>query len=479
MEDPSLFRMDWEVLAGVLAAIVVLSFFIRSCTNCTASRLNSVVNAHRFLIQRRIMRGFNRLGLIAITSLSIWLSTSSLATAQTMRAHFIDVGQGAATLVEFPCAAILIDTGGEANGDFDSTDSLMDYLESFFARRSDLKKTLHSLILTHPHIDHTRGVKNVLQKYRILNAVTNGQETGSGKSGQKALHMTVANGEASANPADNVGFEAVWLKGIPKGKGLTNNVIDPVNCGTVDPKITALWGSISDNPGWNASKFGNLNNHSVVIRIDFGKASMLVSGDLEDAAISSLITHYQNTKLLDVDVYQVGHHGSHNATTDQFLRALTPEIAVISMGPRDRETSWTAWAYGHPRKVIVDLLHKHVSKMRPSATVHVATAAKTFTPIALTRAIYGTGWDGTVALEADINGTWRVIAASPQPVLLNLNTAPAEELSTLPMIGHGRASAIVRYRNENGPFNAVDDLRKVQGIGAGTINAIRNLVRTN
>src|SRR5438552_4155815 len=54
----------------------------------------------------------------------------------TMRAHFIDVGQGAATLLEFPCAAVLIDTGGEANGEFDSTDSLLDYLDDFFARRA-------------------------------------------------------------------------------------------------------------------------------------------------------------------------------------------------------------------------------------------------------------------------------------------------------------------------------------------------------
>jgi len=82
----------------------------------------------------------------------------------TMRVHFIDVGQGAATLVEFPCAAVLIDTGGEANGEFDSTDSLLDYLDDFFSRRVDLKETFHALILTHPHIDHTRGVSAILGK---------------------------------------------------------------------------------------------------------------------------------------------------------------------------------------------------------------------------------------------------------------------------------------------------------------------------
>jgi len=127
----------------------------------------------------------------------------------TMRVHFMDVGQGAATLVEFPCANVLIDTGGESNGDFDSTVALMDYLDTFFSGRPD--KTLASLILTHPHIDHTRGVSAVLEKYKVRNAVTNGQETGSGKFGQIALHKKPSYGAlaltpAGLTPAEHVSF---------------------------------------------------------------------------------------------------------------------------------------------------------------------------------------------------------------------------------------------------------------------------------
>jgi beta-lactamase superfamily II metal-dependent hydrolase len=87
------------------------------------------------------MKRLTRLGLLPLASCALWLGLSSAVIAQTMRAHFIDVGQGAATLVEFPCAAILIDTGGEKNGEFDSTEALMDYLETFFARRADLSQT--------------------------------------------------------------------------------------------------------------------------------------------------------------------------------------------------------------------------------------------------------------------------------------------------------------------------------------------------
>ena len=56
-----------------------------------------------------------------------------------MRVHLIDIGQGAATLVEFSCGAILIDTGGESHRRYDSTESLMTYLKAFFKTRPDLK----------------------------------------------------------------------------------------------------------------------------------------------------------------------------------------------------------------------------------------------------------------------------------------------------------------------------------------------------
>src|SRR5262245_13896402 len=83
---------------------------------------------------------------IALSLTFIWSGS-----AQEMRVHFIDVGQGASTLVEFPCAAILIDSGGETNSEYNGDDALTKYLDGFFARRTDLKKTLHSLILSHPH----------------------------------------------------------------------------------------------------------------------------------------------------------------------------------------------------------------------------------------------------------------------------------------------------------------------------------------
>lgn len=407
------------------------------------------------------------------------LLAANAFAAETMRVHFIDVGQGAATLVEFPCAAMMIDTGGEKNSEFDSNKELLNYLDEFFESRPDLKKTFHSLVLTHPHMDHTRGVKAVLAKYRILNTLTNGMETGSGRYGQIALHDKVEASEETTEEDDDIKHQSIWVKSIERGKGLTNEVIDPIQCGSIDPKITALWGRLEKAPTWSTKAFNNANNHSVTVRIDFGQSSLLVAGDIQEEGIAELLAHYKGSSMLDVDVVQVSHHGSHNATTLPLMKATTPKIAVIGMGSSSRHFEHSAWGYGHPRNVAFNLLVANVSGARPSIGVPVATGQYKFQSVTLKKAVYGTGWDGTIVLAADTKGNWRIDDRDPSPGTVNLNTASIEQLVRLPMIGHARAEKIVAWRMEHGPFNSVDDLAKISGIKSGTVNALKNLVRTD
>ena len=92
-----------------------------------------------------------------------------------MRAHLIDVGQGAATLFEFSCGAVLVDTGGEANGYFDSSNALVAYLADFFDRRRDLNRTIDLLVITHPHRDHALNARLVAESFTVRNVVTDGR----------------------------------------------------------------------------------------------------------------------------------------------------------------------------------------------------------------------------------------------------------------------------------------------------------------
>jgi competence protein ComEC len=148
--------------------------------------------------------------------------------------------------------------------------------------------------------------------------------------------------------------------------------------------------------------------------VDYGEASFLFTGDLEEHGIERLIERAPQDAL-DADVYAVGHHGSYNGTTQGLLDRATPEIAVISMGPHDVQAQWTAWAYGHPRRTLVELLDRSVTRRRPApADVMVADAVRSFSAYRMRDAIYATGWDGDVVISSGPEGRLD-IATSRRP----------------------------------------------------------------
>jgi len=331
-------------------------------------------------------------------------------TGDSMTFHFIDVGQGTAILLEFPCGAVLVDTGGEENDQFDSRKVLLDYLDAFFARREDLERTLDLLVITHPHIDHDRWVMDVLGKYSVSNIVDNGRERDDmGGRPQIAMHKWMK------ELGYGVGYRAVHEVDVQPPDGLTGPVIDPItacDASPIDPEIRALWGQETEH----LESYGdNPNNHSVALRVDFGKSSALLVADMEVQAQARMAKKFEsNPAILDVDIYQVGHHGSKNATVAHMMKSMTPEIAVIPVGPYDRIADWSARRYGHPHQKAINLLTDPeigVSGNRAQpieAWVGVRGAWKDrpeeFEKRTITKAIYATGWDGTVRVFAAASG---------------------------------------------------------------------------
>ncbi len=331
---------------------------------------------------------------------------SAARADETMRVHLVNVGQGAATLVELPCGALLIDTGGERNDAFDSERALGDYLERFFARRGDLARKIDLLVLTHPHVDHTRNAQLVAERYAVRGVVTDGRTAGSGVKQQAWLEEWAA---AHAR------LEKIAAERIPSG-GASDDLVDPLRCGAVDPGIKVLWGGVAEKPdGWSEKDFKNENNHSVLVRVDFGRASLLVSGDLEEAGIAAVLAKHRQSGALDVDVWEVSHHGSYNGTTSEWLAALTPHVALISVGPATREAEWTAWAFGHPRKPAIERLRAALDRPRPAARVQIGIGVKTFETATIDKAIYATGWDGDVVVTANAAGDFTVAAGGVAP----------------------------------------------------------------
>jgi competence protein ComEC len=357
---------------------------------------------------------------------ALWAATPGPNQPDWMAAHFIDVGQGEAVLLEFSCGAALVDTGGEVDNHMDGNAKLMAYLQAFFARRGDLNNTLDVVFLTHAHADHTTGAgtpphvgghamtqglipASGAPTYAIRNVVTNAETQGSGWRTQKQL-IDWANAQGVPN-------QQISVDDIPP-TGLTNAVVAPIHCQSATPDIHVLWGSSHHGAGWES----NANNQSVVVRVDFGRSSFLLPGDLEDTAHPAFLAKYAiHPELLKVDVYTAPHHGSHNGTTPALVAATQPAIAVINSGdPSMPWNGFTAHDFAHPNKQAIDILQKPgtgLSEMRDPKVEPIGITGKnpkTHAPSVIgtariDHAIYDTAWDGDIVIEASTSGEHKVV----------------------------------------------------------------------
>jgi competence protein ComEC len=188
------------------------------------------------------------------------------------------------------------------------------------------------------------------------------------------------------------------LAALAKGEDLTAPDIDPVACPGCDPRIGLLKGRMSST--------GNENDQSIVVRVDFGKASALFTGDCETTGLKALLKRYGGTSRLDTDLYHVGHHGAANATTPALVEAVTPRVAVISVGLPHPGDGSSGWDYGHPRKTVVRDLAKAIKgKRTPAIGVKVATGQREFGSARITKRIYATAWDGNVVVTMGSAGS--------------------------------------------------------------------------
>jgi competence protein ComEC len=348
--------------------------------------------------------------LLLVTFLLLLAGTARAQKTEGMAAHFINVGQAESILLEFKTAAVLIDAGGEDTGNRRDLNRLVGYLDRFFDDRPHLKRTLHSVIISHPHIDHTRNIMALFykkNKFKVLNLVDGGHRGDS-------IGLGPLNRARAAVKAKNILYNVIEDKEIGQ-QGYTTPHLGKLLTSGSEVDVRFLAGSRGCE---------NENNDSLVVRVEYKEAAFLFVGDAEThnddictAEVAELVDFYQGTGLLDVDLYKVGHHCSHNGTSDALMRAMTPEISVISAGDLKTRTpgDFHAFNFGHPREEAFLRLLEFTTGKRPQKNVYAMNAAGVPPPKSkkppgkpifrdITEAVFCTCWDGNVVVSTDAAG---------------------------------------------------------------------------
>lgn len=221
---------------------------------------------------------------------------SSLQNPPTLQASFLDVGQGDCTLLRTSDGDILIDCGPEA-----AQESLCRKLKTLGVKRIAL------LILTHPDEDHIGGADAILDAFPTDLAYLNGSEP------------------------DNE--SAVRLRDSLREHNVKTEVVRAGNSISIGDALLTFLYPFAD------SEIKDGNESSLVFRVQFGETAILMMGDAEQETETALLDRYGSAHLA-ADVLHVGHHGANTSSSKDFLRAVSPSIAVISCGSGNR--------YGHP-----------------------------------------------------------------------------------------------------------------------------------
>ena len=318
-----------------------------------------------------------------------------------MNCHFIDMGQGLAVILQFPNGVVMIDAGSQnPPAATESKKKVLDYLNKFFTNNPQYNWTIDGIIVTHNHYDHTGSIPAIYDagNFTIKNIVSTKHKV------KKEVKRLVRD---SSIHNYFVEYPEV-LANLPNG--ITNSTIDPIGeHNGVDPEIRIFSGR---NKSWRIGTYSNPNYHSLAIKVKFGDASFLFIGDMQEHSIEYMLQKYSNhLEVFDVDVYQVGHHGSHNATTPALLDALSPKIAVISAGHKEDQREGSGYDYGHPNEGVIDSLSNRISGHRnPSINGYAYQGHQNLVNNkTISSKIYCTCWDGNIVIRSTSNGDYRVM----------------------------------------------------------------------
>lgn len=215
--------------------------------------------------------------------------------------HYIDVGQGDSELICCGGEYMLIDAGEPS-----ASDTVVDYLNDHGIEK------LEYVVCSHGHADHCGGLDAVVENFDVGTVFT------------------------SPYPGDTSSYEI--FSDAVSAKGLDMTVPELGESYSLGEARFEFIGPLEE--------YDNINDDSLVMRLEYGDTSFLFTGDMTSKAERDLLEDGANVKC---DVLKVGHHGSSGSSSYRFLYEAEPKIAVISCEAGN--------SYGHPHEEALSRLN--------------------------------------------------------------------------------------------------------------------------
>ena len=232
-------------------------------------------------------------------------------TSTDLQIHYIDVGQADSILVRVPVDGgmknMLIDAGTAENY---PASNIIDYL-------SDLGiSSLDYFVITHPHLDHIGAADEVIHTFDVKTVI-------------------IPECEASTKAWENV------LVAIDENDVDTDIISKAGDTYTMGDASFKILGPI------DPANEKETNNYSIVMRLVYGETAFMFTGDAETDSEEEILARFSASEF-SADVLKAGHHGSTTSTSEEFLKAVSPSLAIISCGEGN--------SYGHPHDEILERL---------------------------------------------------------------------------------------------------------------------------
>ncbi len=304
----------WQIVIYYICVIVInkiyISFNLKE-PDFTSIRIRNLVALLKFKFRQNRNKVLKVL--IVLVSLVFILNT----IPEKLKIHFVDVGQGDCTFITTPQnKTILIDGGGSMSEEYDVGKST---LLPYILDRGYTK--LDYVFISHFDQDHVGGILTILEELRVGQVYISKQEQDS-ENYQKFLK-------------------------IVEDKKIKVKVLKQGDCLKIEKNLyfDILW-PIEEQIQENV-----LNNNAMVMKLRYGKFSMLFTGDIEAIAEEKILDFYKEKgeSILKSDVLKVAHHGSKTSTTQSFFEKVNPKICLIGVGKNNM--------FGHPTAEVLERIN--------------------------------------------------------------------------------------------------------------------------